>query len=279
MAERRQQLEWWAARFGHFRRDAIAPADERAALADLRQTHAASTCNHYRQALFSLYRALDGLDAPNPVRDVKPFTAPAPEVRGLSYDVVRRILGAMSDQGSAMVKGKPRAVASAAKVRCRVLSFIGLVPNELMRFHPEHWNRTTRTLVVYTGKGGRTRTIPLSAPVAEALADLEAAGVIGPFSTSTVRRAFIRAAARIEIHGVRPYDLRHSYGTALYRVAGDTRLVKDLLGHSDTRMTERYTLGLVLEAMRLATSRFEEHLGVPGAPPATRKTAIRGVRS
>ena len=48
---------------------------------------------------------------------------------------------------------------------------------------------------------------------------------------------------------------------ALYRVAGDTRLVKDVLGHSDTRMTERYTLSHVPEAMRLlATSRFEVHL-------------------
>ncbi len=125
--------------------------------------------------------------------------------------------------------------------------------------------------MVYTGKGGRTRTIPLGAPAAEALVDLEAADAIGPFSTSTVRRAFIRAAARLGIHGVRPYDLRHSYGTALYRVAGDTRLVKDVLGHSDTRMTERYTLGHVPEAMRLAMSRLEEHLGASDAPTAPRK--------
>ena len=265
VSERRQQLEWWAARLGHLRRDAIAPADVRAALAELRRTHAPSTCNHYRQAIFSLYSALDGHDVPNPVREVRPFTSPPPEARGLSYDVVQRILAAMSDQGSAMVKGKPRAAASAAKARCRVLAFTGLRPSELMRYRPDHWNRTTQTLVVHTTKGGRTRTIPLSAPAAEALSDLEALGAIGPFSTSTVRRAFVRAAARIGIHGVRPYDLRHSYGTALYRVAGDTRLVKDVLGHSDTRMTERYTLGHVPEAMRLATSRFEEHLRTPSA--------------
>ncbi len=268
VAERRQQLEWWAARLGHLRRDAIEPGDVRTALADLRRTHAASTCNHYRQALFSLNLALDGRDAPNPVRDVKPFANPAPEARGLSYDTVRRILAAMSDQGSAMVKGKPRAAASAAKVRCRVLAFTGVRPSELMRYRPKHWDRKAQTLIVYTGKGGRTRTIPLSAPAVEALADLEAVGAIGSFSTSTVWRAFVRAAARIGIHGVRPYDLRHSYGTALYRVAGDTRLVKDVLGHSDTRTTERYTLGHVPEAMRLATSRFEEHLGASSAPAA-----------
>ena len=263
VAERRQQLEWWAARLGHLRRDAIAPAALRAALAKLRQTHAASTCNHYRQAFFSLYRTLDGRDAPNPVRDVKPFTSAAPQARGLSYDVVQRILATMSDQGSARRKGKPRAPASAAKVRCRVLAFTGLRPSELMRYRPEHWDRPTQTLVVYTGKGGHSRTTPLSAPAAAPLADLEALGTIGPFSTSSVRRAFVPAAARLGIYGVRPYDLRHSYGTALYRVAGDTRLVKDVLGHSDTRMTERYTLGHVPEAMRIATSRLKEHLGAP----------------
>ena len=75
------------------------------------------------------------------------------------------------------------------------------------------------------------------------------------------------------INGVRPYDLRHSYGTALYRVAGDTRLVKDVLSHTDTRMTERYTLGHVPDAMRLATSRFEDHLETTAAPRAARKRA------
>ena len=80
VAERRQQLEWWAARLGHLRRHAITPSDVRAALAELRQTLAASTCNHYRQALFSLYKTLDGRDAPNPLRDVAPFPNPAPRL-------------------------------------------------------------------------------------------------------------------------------------------------------------------------------------------------------
>ena len=49
-----------------------------------------------------------------------------------------------------------------------------------MRYRPEHWDRTTQTLVVLTAKGGRTRTIPLRAPAAEALADFEA---LGPSTT------------------------------------------------------------------------------------------------
>ena len=147
VAERRQQLESWAKRLGHLRRDGITPADVRVGLVELRRTHAASACNHYRQALFSLYRGLDGRNTPNPVRDVKPFTSPAPEARGLSYDVVQRILAAKSDQGSPMVKGKPRAAASAAKARCRVLVFTGLRPGKLTRYPPEHWKRTAADAV------------------------------------------------------------------------------------------------------------------------------------
>ena len=168
-----------------------------------------------------------------PVREVTPFTSPPPEARSLSYDVVCRILGAMSDQGSAMVKGKPRAATSAPKVRCRVLAFTGLRPSELMRYRPEHWNRTVQTLVRLHREGrahaddsasvrARRRLSPISKPSGRS--------VRSPPPPSDV--AFIRAAARIGIHGVRPYDLRHSYGTVLYGVAGDTRLVKDVLGHS-----------------------------------------------
>ena len=55
---------------------------------------------------------------PDPVRDVKPFTSPAPEARGLSYDVVQHILAAMSDQGSAKVKGRPRAIRREGPLSC-----------------------------------------------------------------------------------------------------------------------------------------------------------------
>ena len=170
------------------------------------------------------------------MRDVTPFPTPAPEPRGLSYDTVLGILAAMSDQGSATVKGRPRVDGSAAKARCRVVAFTGMRPSELMRYRPEHLARATQTLVVLTGKGGRTRTIPLSAPAVAALEQLESLGAVGPFSTSAVRRAFVRAA-------------------------GDTRLVKELLGPSDPRMTERYTVGHVPAAMRAATAAFESHLG------------------
>ena len=101
---------------GHAVRPPVAPCADRPglreALTDLRRTHAATTCNHYRQALYSLYQQLDGPNAPNPVRHVSRFLVLAPEPRGLSYDMVRGILAAMSDQGAPAEEGQPCPVGS-----------------------------------------------------------------------------------------------------------------------------------------------------------------------
>ena len=277
VAERRQQLEWWAARLGQCRRHAITPADVRAALADLRRAHAASTCNHYRQALLSLYQYLDGADAPNPVRAVPNFASPDPEPRGLTYAMVQGILAAMSDQGTPTGTHQPRAAGSKAKARCRVIAFTGMRPSEIMRYRPEHWDRAAHRLTVLTSKGGKTRTIPLTADGEAALQTLEDLGALGRFSTSTVHRAFRLALVKLGITGIRPYDLRHSYGTAMYQVTGDTRIVKELLGHSTTAITERYTLGHVPEYMQVATDRFQA-LTRATAPSAV-QTRVREVRN
>ena len=134
-------------------------------------------------------------------------------------------------------------------------------------------HRTDHVLTILTGKGGRSRTIPLSVDAETALGDLERLGALGHFSTSTVHRAFRLALAKLGIDGIRPYDLRHSYGTAMYRVTVETRIVKDLLGHSTTTITERYTLGHVPAYMQVAAARFEELTTASAPPRALRASA------
>ena len=276
--ERRRQLRWWADRFAHRSRHSLESAEIRTALAELRRSHAATTCNHYRQALHSLYRCLDGPDAPNPARGVPRFPVPEAEPRGLSYELVRRILDAMSDHGQPVGKGRLRAAGSKAKVRCRVMAFTGMRPSEIMRYRPEHWNRTNHVLTVLTGKGGRTRTIPLTPEGEAALYDLEALGALGRFSTSTVHRAFRLALGKLGLQGIRPYDLRHSYGTAMYQVTGETRIVKELLGHSTTAITERYTLGYVPVYMQVAAARFQQLTNPTDSPQSPDAAALTRVK-
>lgn len=103
------QLAWWAARFGHRARHAIARAEWMAALADLvvapiaigtrrGRVRSVSNVRHYRTAVFHLFTTLDGKDAPNPFRDIPAPRPPDAEPRGLPYALIEAIFDAMPDR-------------------------------------------------------------------------------------------------------------------------------------------------------------------------------------
>ncbi len=62
-----------------------------------------------------------------------------------------------------------------------------------------------------------------------------------PLNSRYVRQLVARLGAKAGIRSrVHPHMLRHSALTALYDKTLDLRLVQDVAGHSDSRMTERY---------------------------------------
>ncbi len=118
-----------------------------------------------------------------------------------------------------------------------------------------------RTLRV-TGKGGKTRLVPIGEPAAAAVTAWLARGrpeLVSPttppalllsargnrLDTSGVRRALARRleAVGLETHG--PHALRHAYATHMLEGGGDLRAIQELLGHASLATTEIYThLGL-----------------------------------
>ncbi len=56
-----------------------------------------------------------------------------------------------------------------------------------------------------------------------------------------VKRAFGTACKKAGIVGLRFHDLRHTFATRLVANGVDLITVRDLLGHSTVKMTERYT--------------------------------------
>jgi len=55
-----------------------------------------------------------------------------------------------------------------------------------------------------------------------------------------VSKAFERACKKAGISNMRFHDLRHDYASCLIQSGIDLNLVRELLGHKDTRMTLRY---------------------------------------
>jgi integrase len=246
--------EWCAVLGGDRRRASLTPPEVAAALSAWRTTPRAPrtgpgqkkdaprtdplgpvAVRHRRTALRSLYVALDGKAAADAFFATVPVPAdPAPDVRAVDPAALPAILAALRSD-------------SLTRYRLAVMATTGMPPAILQQVQAHHVDAARRT-VVWQGrkKGGGTRAQvrPLSAEGVEAFRQFFAAGAEGPFSTSSLYKAWKRALAAcgLPTHW-RPYDLRHLFGALVYAATGDLATVGRLLGHADPndlRVTARY---------------------------------------
>ncbi|WP_295894535.1 tyrosine recombinase XerC [uncultured Bartonella sp.] len=132
----------------------------------------------------------------------------------------------------------------------------GLRISEALSLTPSDFNNTNATSIYVTGKGGKTRLVPVIPAVHEAVNDY-----IGccPFVLSPdqplfrgirggkVHRAIIeRAVQKLRSSlglsdAVTPHALRHSFATHLLTRGGDLRTIQELLGHASLSTTQIYT--------------------------------------
>ena len=116
-----------------------------------------------------------------------------------------------------------------------------------------------REMIQVTGKGDKTRFVPVGEALKGRLADYVVArrkflrdirsddGFLfvnrfgKPLSTRSIDRIILKVGRRILGRRVTPHMLRHSFATHLLDNGADLMAIKELLGHSSLTTTQKYT--------------------------------------
>ena len=229
-------------RFGETPIDRISRQQVQTFHNDLRQEGIApATADHYLKLIrHGLNLAVDwGLIASNPAAKVKQFNEDNQIERYLSDDELRRLMRVLRDY-----ENRPMA--------CIVLWLLatGARAGEARAASWEDIDYDHRVWVIQsqTSKSKRRRSVPLNDIALSVLDELKASGrnsgplfvgKRGPYKYLGKNWARICEAA--DLQGLRMHDLRHSYASMLVNAGHSLYEVQQALGHSDPKVTMRYS--------------------------------------
>lgn len=196
-----------------------------------------TTVNHYLKILKRMFNiAIEwGYAKENPVKGVKFFSEKdSLRERILSTDEEVRLLEAASEQLTPILI---------------IALNTGMRRGEMLNLTWDRIDLQQRIIQVINTKSGRNRAIPINSNLLKLLNELKMNRKNGylfhnprtgcPYRT--VQRSFKNACRRAKIEGLRFHDLRHTFASRLIELGVDIVRVKELLGHSTVKVTERYT--------------------------------------
>ena len=231
MRNRRQEIGVWLPKFGHLRTLSL-PSHVNALNAQLREwraVRAASTVNHWRNALTNLVKVLYGRRAAAELVDLDRFRPPPPEPRWVERDHIIDVLREL-----------PKDTKTAA--RLTLMHWTGMRPSQMGRLKREDFrlDQDPPFVAVPRGKGGRIAPVPLVRDALAAVRRFIAADAFGEWSCSSANRALRRAAERAGRPPFTVYQIRHSFAAALRRTGTDLADIKNMYGHTNVEITEIY---------------------------------------
>jgi integrase/recombinase XerC len=191
--------------------------------------------------------ALEAVEAVRPPKIAK--TLPKPLSIGAAKRIVDRDLRALEEAAPWIVARDAAVLALLYGSGLRISEALGLKRRDV----PAPGEGDT---IVVTGKGRKTRMVPVLAPVLALIADyaalcpygLEADAPLfvgargGPLSPRLIQLAMARLRGTLGLpDSATPHALRHSFATHLLARGGDLRAIGELLGHASLSTTQIYT--------------------------------------
>ncbi len=280
----RQFFEFLAAHFGEPPTIAgfsgLAPADIRAFMARRRAegiesrslarilAGVRSFARHLERANLGKASAFSAIRAPKIPRTL-PKPLPASGARA-----VVEIESRMSEARAQWVLARDAAV-------CSLLYGAGLRISEALSIRRKDAPVGDADSLSVLGKGSKTRTIPIIAPVRDAVGSylelcpwrLDPEGPLfvgekgGPLSPRVIQYAMERLRGALDLPDTAtPHALRHSFATHLLARGGDLRSIQELLGHASLSTTQLYTAvdsTRLLDAWRGAHPRGRDNIRRP----------------
>lgn len=201
-----------------------------------------------------------GLIAQNPVADVRPPKREKPLPKALSVDQAQQLADHAPDESQ-----DPWLMAR-DKAMVELLYGCGLRVGELTGLdamaspQAKGWCDLGQNMVFVTGKGGKSRAVPIGSKAAQALCQWMAVrGQVAATTPDGVEPLFMgRNGTRLTPQSiwqrlrtwgkqaglpsaVHPHMLRHSFASHVLQSSADLRAVQELLGHAAITTTQVYT--------------------------------------
>jgi site-specific recombinase XerD len=249
----------------------------------LEKNRSIATRNLRLSAIRHLFRHLAGRDprmlaAADAVASLPAKRAPEPVMPALTKDQVQAFLALAAGHANPLIAARDRAL-------LQLLYNTGGRASEIVSLDWTHLTVGTAPVITLTGKGGRTRVVPLwpeTVAALDAYRELRARrGIDHPilflnpqrrrltrFGLRHIVRRYARlGSVRPAEPGARPvtaHTFRHTTAFHMLRATSDIVAVKDWLGHRDINTTSRYC-HVDPETKRRALNTFRPPLSTPPA--------------
>lgn len=178
---------------------------------------------------------VDGVDE-NPVKGIKPFEENNERQRFLTRRETKKLLISIHESKNKYLK-----------YIIPMLILTGARRGEVLKARWCDFDEVNMHWIIPTSKSGKKRVLPLTPALYELYKQIPQKSRLYLFPSpisgepyKSIFSAWNRARTKAGLNDVRMHDLRHSFASALVNDGRSLYEVQTLLGHSTSKMTQRY---------------------------------------